>query len=77
MLSLNLNDGFEFLEVELLRDDLRFGLAKGDVCIASPNLIDPEKLDVEWREKDSYAPLCKVYRDEVKILRFPSIDNRK
>ncbi len=73
MLAIKQSERFEFLEVELLYNDPRFGISKGDICIAR-RFDHTQRLTLEWREKDKYAPLCDVYQDEVKILRFPSFN---
>lgn len=55
---------------ELLEDDLRFKLKKGDVLICGPMhwAWATEKLAVIRRESDGYEPECSVYRETVKRL---------
>ena len=58
---------------ELLTDDPRFGLSKGDVLICAP--MHPawgsEKVAVVKRESDGYEPGCSQYREDVRWLSGP------
>lgn len=55
---------------ELLADDERFGLSKGDILICEPYWLDPaEKLTVMWRESDGFDPMCNQYRPALKPIR--------
>jgi len=62
---------------ELLEDDPRFKLKKGDVLICSP--MHPawasDKLEVIRRVSDGYDPGCSVYRSMVKRLPEPFPDS--
>ncbi len=58
---------------ELLIDDPRFGLARGDVLICEP--MHPawahEKVAVVRRESDGYEPGCSQYRHDIRHLSGP------
>ena len=58
---------------ELLFEDERFGLHKGDVLICEPMhwAWAPEKVAVVRRESDGYEPGCSQYRHDVKHLSGP------
>jgi hypothetical protein len=53
---------------QLLKDDDRFGLRKGDVLIGRPYWLDPEKITVDYRECDGRDPMCNQYRTDLKWL---------
>lgn len=58
---------------ELLCDDPRFGLVKGDVLICVPMhwAWAAEKVAVDYRESDGYEPHCSEYRTDVRHLSGP------
>lgn len=58
---------------ELLHDDPRFGLSKGDVLICESMhwAWAPEKVAVVRRESDGYEPGCSQYRSEVRHISGP------
>lgn len=62
---------------ELLEDDPRFGLTKGDVLICEPMhwAWADEKIAVVRRERDGFDPLCSVYRSTVRHLSGPRLDH--
>lgn len=59
---------------ELLEDDKRFKLKKGDILICGPMhwAWAPEKLAVIKRESDGYDPGCSVYRCQVRKVKTTS-----
>jgi hypothetical protein len=58
---------------ELLIDDPRFGLSKGDVLICGPmhQAWASEKVAVVRRESDGFDPGCAQYRADVRHLSGP------
>jgi hypothetical protein len=60
---------------ELLHDDPRFGLSKGDVLICGRMhwAWAPEKVAVIRRESDGYEPRCSQYRISVRHLSGPKV----
>ena len=58
---------------ELLHDDPRFGLSKGDILICEPMhwAWSPEKVAVVRRESDGYDPGCSQYRNCVRHVSGP------
>lgn len=58
---------------ELLNDDPRFELSKGDVLICQPMHYAwaNEKVAVVRRESDGYEPECSQYRNNVRHLSGP------
>lgn len=55
----------------IVADNPDFGLSAGDVVIAEPYWLDPEKVSVLWRERDGYEPDCNQYRNDVKPIIGP------
>lgn len=55
---------------ELVRDDPRFKLQKGDILLCGPMhwAWANEKVAVIERESDGYKPGCSQYRSDVKYL---------
>lgn len=60
---------------ELLWDDPRFGLQKGDILICGPMhwAWAPEKVAVIRRERDGYEPGCSQYRQDVRHISGPKL----
>jgi hypothetical protein len=60
---------------ELLNDDPRFGLSKGDILICEPMhwAWAPEKVAVIRRETDGYEPGCSQYRQNVRHVSGPKL----
>lgn len=58
---------------ELLDDDPRFGLKKGDILICERMhwAWSREKIAVVQRESDGYDPSCSVYRNMVRHVSGP------
>lgn len=63
--------------VEILKDDKRLGLKRGEVYWAQPYWLDPsEKWTLEERVPDGYKPCCNVYRSEVRRVRHARLGDR-
>ncbi len=60
---------------ELLHDDPRFGLSKGDILICMPmhRAWAAEKVAVIYREEDRHEPGCSQYRFNVRHLSGPRV----
>lgn len=57
--------------VELLKDEPRCGIKKGDLFEATAYHLDPaEKVTLLKRLTDGFVPDCNEYRHNVKILYF-------
>lgn len=54
--------------VEMLKNDTRFKLKKGDVLVATESDYDPQKVTIEYRQSDGYDPMCAQYKSSVKRL---------
>ncbi|MBA7556406.1 hypothetical protein ES705_49114 [subsurface metagenome] len=55
--------------VQLLEDDPRFKLKKGEIFEAQVYQLDPEKITLLKRLSDGFDPECNQYRESVKILK--------
>ena len=55
--------------VQLLKDDPRFKLKKGEIFEAQVYWLDPEKITLLKRLPDGFDPECNQYRGSVKILK--------
>ena len=53
---------------ELLKDDPRFGLNKGDILVGETYWLDPDKVTIHYRESDGFDPECNQYRDDVRFI---------
>lgn len=64
----------EVSRYELLRDDPRFRLVKGDILICEPMhwAWSSEKVAVVRRESDGFEPHCSQYRTDVRHLSGPA-----
>lgn len=60
---------------ELLEDDTRFNLKKGDILICEPMhwAWAGEKVAVKCREADGYEPGCSQYRRTVRYVSGPRL----
>ena len=54
--------------VQLLEDDSRFKIKKGEIFKAQVYQLDPEKITLLKRLPDGFDPECNQYRESVKIL---------
>ena len=54
--------------VEMLEDDKRFKLKKGDVLVAIESSYDDEKVTIEYRQSDGFDPMCAQYKNSVKRI---------
>lgn len=63
----NLKPG-EFL-VEMLEDEERFKLKKGDILVATESSYDDEKYTIEYRQIDGYDPMCAQYKSSVRRIK--------
>lgn len=63
----------EVSRYELLEDDERFGLSRGDILICESMhwAWAPEKVAVVRRESDGYDPGCNQYRGSVRHVSGP------
>jgi hypothetical protein len=57
-----------FSAYELLADDPRFKLSKGDILIGSPYKYDPGKTSIAFRLSDGYRPQCNQYNSSIRRL---------
>ena len=55
--------------VQLLEDDSRFNIKKGEIFEAQIYHLDPEKITLLKRLPDGFDPECNQYRGSVKILK--------
>jgi hypothetical protein len=63
--------------VEILKDDKRLGVKRGEVYWAEPYSLDPsEKWTLLERVPDGYQPHCNLYRSEVRRVRHAHIGDR-
>ena len=53
------------MKVEILKTDKRFDIKKGDVFLAIPYFLDPEKVTLL---NDNGVAICNQYLTEVKFL---------
>ena len=54
--------------VEMLKDDERFKLKKGDILFAKRYEFDLEKTSIAFRLSDGYRPSCNQYNHSIRRL---------